>query len=516
MADPEHLKILNQGVKAWNQWREDNPEVIPDFRKAKLREAVLSEANLSEADLSEADLFRTTLRGANLSGTILREAMLMDANLHKADLSKADLRWANLCKANLDGANLTKTNLRGATFNKATFSGANLTEANLDNENLCEANLRHANLANANLSGAHFIWADLSYANLTGAILSEANLSGVHLFLANLSGADLSGADLSEADLNSAECQNANFSMAILSAARLLDTTLDGATLTGACLWETQRAGWSIKGVICEYIYWDEKGDEESVYRPGEFEKFFADKTKVRLFYRDGINPLEIATIPALIKHLEDSHPGSDLRLVSIKEDSGGVVVELAIEGADNKTPEQLQQLKAALETEAQQRVEYQRQALIEREARLQLEGEVRQLSSVVDKLILRQSIIVNQGGVTMGNETYQNYGQTAAQGHNAHAHDNTFNQVVNHFDLPALAKQLGELREEMAKRGDSSPQAVIAQGEAAKAEMAAKAGDTSKVIEHLKSAGEWTLDFAKEIGKDLVVEAIKLSMGMP
>jgi len=132
------------------------------------------------------------------------------------------------------------------------------------------------------------------------------------------------------------------------------------STLNGTRLWETQRAGWSIKGVICEYVYWDEKGKEKIVYSPGEFERLFADKTKVKLFYKDGINPLEIASLPALIKHLEDSHPGSGLRLVGIREDSGGVVAELAIEGADNKTPEQLQQLKTTLETEAQLRVQYQ------------------------------------------------------------------------------------------------------------------------------------------------------------
>jgi hypothetical protein len=31
-----------------------------------------------------------------------------------------------------------------------------------------------------------------------------------------------------------------------------------------------------------------------------------------------------------------------------------------------------------------------------------------------------------------------------------------------------------------------------------------------------LKAAGKWTMDFAKEIGKDVVVAAIKQSMGMP
>lgn len=31
MANPEHLEILKQGMKVWNEWRELNPEVRPDL-----------------------------------------------------------------------------------------------------------------------------------------------------------------------------------------------------------------------------------------------------------------------------------------------------------------------------------------------------------------------------------------------------------------------------------------------------------------------------------------------------
>jgi hypothetical protein len=231
-----------------------------------------------------------------------------------------------------------------------------------------------------------------------------------------------------------------------------------------------------------------------------EFERLFADKTKVRLYYKDGISPLEIATIPALIKHLEDSHPGSGLRLVGIREDSGGVVVELAIEDEGNQSPEQLRQLKSEIVVTAQRAIEYERKFLAEEKQRLQLEGALKQSDAIIEKLILRPGINVQGDYKNMGDE-YNISGQAGAVGPNAHAHDMTFNHIVNQFeksvDLPALAKQLGELREEMATRQDSSPQAVIAQGEAAKAEMAAQAGDTSKVVEYLKAGGQVLLEIA-------------------
>ncbi len=51
MANPDHVKILKEGVEAWNKWRRDNPAVRPD---------------LNTADLGAADLGTAYLHGANL------------------------------------------------------------------------------------------------------------------------------------------------------------------------------------------------------------------------------------------------------------------------------------------------------------------------------------------------------------------------------------------------------------------------------------------------------------------
>jgi hypothetical protein len=44
MANLEHLDILKQGVREWNKWRQEHPEIHPAF----------SDAHLFEADLFEA------------------------------------------------------------------------------------------------------------------------------------------------------------------------------------------------------------------------------------------------------------------------------------------------------------------------------------------------------------------------------------------------------------------------------------------------------------------------------
>lgn len=118
-----------------------------------------------------------------------------------------------------------------------------------------------------------------------------------------------------------------------------------------------------------------------------------------------------------------------------------------------------------------------------------------------------------------MGNDTYQNQGQVGAMGANAHAHDMTFNQIVSRIeqtiDLAALATQLAELRQAIVAKQDLSPQAAIALGKVAEAEVAAQEKNPSKVVAALKAAGQWTLDLAKEAGKDIVVEVFKQSAGM-
>jgi hypothetical protein len=36
MANDEHVAILKKGVDAWNAWRDENPNILPDFSAAKL------------------------------------------------------------------------------------------------------------------------------------------------------------------------------------------------------------------------------------------------------------------------------------------------------------------------------------------------------------------------------------------------------------------------------------------------------------------------------------------------
>jgi uncharacterized protein YjbI with pentapeptide repeats len=138
MANPEHLRILEQGVEAWNEWRSQNEGIRPDLREADLSDTNLSEANLSEANLASTDFSRANLTRANLT-----EAAVWGAFLTRAILTQASLARAQLIHTTFAGANLSETDLLGAYFLHTTlvgadFSGAGLSETVFSNTDLTD------------------------------------------------------------------------------------------------------------------------------------------------------------------------------------------------------------------------------------------------------------------------------------------------------------------------------------------------------------------------------------------
>jgi hypothetical protein len=87
MANEDHLRILEHGVKAWNEWREENPTIRPDLALADLSEAKLIVAHFTTAVLSEADLRGANLGGANLLGADLTEVLIGQTTFADLDLS---------------------------------------------------------------------------------------------------------------------------------------------------------------------------------------------------------------------------------------------------------------------------------------------------------------------------------------------------------------------------------------------------------------------------------------------
>jgi hypothetical protein len=81
MANPEHLEILQQGVKAWNQWRTQPEYSSPEFHWVSFPVVDLSGADLPWANLGGANLRDADLRGASLLYAALFETAFGDTDL---------------------------------------------------------------------------------------------------------------------------------------------------------------------------------------------------------------------------------------------------------------------------------------------------------------------------------------------------------------------------------------------------------------------------------------------------
>jgi len=82
----EHVSLLKKSVQEWNQWRKQNPKVIPNLRGANLQKA--------------------NLRGAGLQGANLKGAILTEANFQGAYLNEAEFHFTHLQNVNLEGTDL--------------------------------------------------------------------------------------------------------------------------------------------------------------------------------------------------------------------------------------------------------------------------------------------------------------------------------------------------------------------------------------------------------------------------
>lgn len=137
MANPEHVAKFNEGVQAWNRWRLETPNVMPD-----LSEYSLNEFKLDKIDLSGANLLWADFRGASLGSANLQGAFLFEANLTEADLSSANFTRARFTRSHLDAsADLSRAYLHEAVFVDALLGSTNLNACHMSGTILCNVDL---------------------------------------------------------------------------------------------------------------------------------------------------------------------------------------------------------------------------------------------------------------------------------------------------------------------------------------------------------------------------------------
>jgi hypothetical protein len=136
MANKVHLKRLEEGIKAWNRWRDKSPGSIPNLSGAMVADKNLEGINFRGANLYGSYFLRSNLSGADLSGANLRDASLLGTNLRHAVLVYTDLRYAELSYSDLSGADIRNVNFWRAALYKANFTRAEAGYTIFDGINL--------------------------------------------------------------------------------------------------------------------------------------------------------------------------------------------------------------------------------------------------------------------------------------------------------------------------------------------------------------------------------------------
>jgi uncharacterized protein YjbI with pentapeptide repeats len=272
-ANLEHLTFLIEctkdfwtGYGKWNDWREANPDIIPQLCNVDFTE--YKENYEAEDGIGYFRMPSFNFMGANFQNSNLEGIELADANLKKANLKFTNLENANLESTNLKGADFSNAKLKHVNFQKSTgdfsYKGADfgggkghqiIRVARMETWDNESWEVFRKEEGVIDLQGAFLVQSgqdkfyyhyDFSEVNLQDTIILNTRFSGCNFKNTNLSSADLrkceivgqdfTGANLSEAKLDFSILIESNFREANLSKASMSETNLTRTNFTGANL----------------------------------------------------------------------------------------------------------------------------------------------------------------------------------------------------------------------------------------------------------------------------------------
>ncbi len=300
----------------------------------------------------------------------------------------------------------------------------------------------------------------------------------------SLYGKNLKGAYLVKFDLHGVDLRETN----------LLQADLSDANITGAKLYGSARDSWILDGIRCDYVYWDETGEQRTPpdrdFRPGEFEELYKQLPTFEYIFEQGFTPLDPLIMDRVVQAVNERHKEFSLELVNFDK-----------RGQPHATFT-VCHLEHVEKAKQQIAVGYE-ESRIAPEQQAQLMAAVLGLIENQNKLIDK---IPSSRGLAMGDTYNIHGGQIAAIGTNASATGNTFQQIT---------ADLSRLHEEM-QRSAKTPEQRAAAEDVAKAAQAAREQNQPAMLQHLKNAGRFALDCAQKIGAEALAEYLKkMTLGL-
>ncbi|MCW5199193.1 pentapeptide repeat-containing protein [Desulfobulbus sp. F1] len=373
----------------------------------------------------------------------------------------------------------------------STIFGTDFRESNLIDAIYDKANLKYTRFGKAILVGTSFKGTQgLEFASCNSTILNDPDVrellvrgNGQYLSLKgkNMQGAHLVNADLRGLDLRETELMQAN---------------LSGADITGAKLYGSARENWIIDGIRCDYVYWDEAGEQRTPpdrdFRPGEFEELYKQLPTFEYVFAQGFTPLDPLIMDRVVQAVNERHKEFSLELVNFDK-RGQPHATFTVCHLDY-----VDAAKGQLTVLYENTIAY---LMKENEEKNRL---IKRQNNFIDQLIKKTPSIED---LKQMGDTYNIHGgQIGAVGQSASASGNTFQQIT---------ADLSRLHEEM-QRSAKTPEQRTAAEDVAKAAQAASEQNEPAMQRHLKNAGRFAVDCAKSIGTEALSEYLKkITLGM-
>jgi uncharacterized protein YjbI with pentapeptide repeats len=215
VPNKEHLERLTSFFGGWDDWRSENPHIIPDLGGADLKGQLLIGKDLRDANLNRANLDSADLRKANLTRARMRNASIYDAHFNDATIEGGDFNGSIIIRSSFDRARmhgvklraeiqrtsfqnvvLQGTDLSGVTFHGCDFFNADLTDTDLSGASILDSLLMDTDFARANMDRIDLTRSRLIHAQLADCRIRDARLTNTLLVQVDLTGADITGSEV--------------------------------------------------------------------------------------------------------------------------------------------------------------------------------------------------------------------------------------------------------------------------------------------------------------------------------
>ncbi len=157
-------RLFQSGAKAWNAWRNEHPDRIPDLTGTRLKGITIEGYDFSKMNFKLRFFEKSTIKAVNFSSakfkaTTFEGCTIQNTDFQQADLGSVNFKTAIILNCNFSGANLESAKFNGALLDhgicdeNTNFSNAIFDDAKIKDSNVEKGNFHEADIMNCRFEG---------------------------------------------------------------------------------------------------------------------------------------------------------------------------------------------------------------------------------------------------------------------------------------------------------------------------------------------------------------------------